>query len=139
MKSAQPLVLDTLSWLYLMEGEKSLGGDSVLSAVQSAAEQSRLFLSALCIAEVLRFEREGRIRFSIATDDWLDLAITSPGLHIVDVDESFSRHLERLPERDTLSYPQAATAGLARSLGGVLLAQDPALLHYARRGYMRLL
>ena len=139
MKSAQPVVLDTLSWLYLMEGETSLGGNSVLSAVQTAGEQSNLYISVLCISDVLRLEREGRIRFSISVDDWLDQALASPGLRVVDLDALFSRHIERLPERDGLTYPQAATATLARLLGGFLVTQEQDLEAYALRGYVRLL
>ena len=139
MSTAQPLVLDALSWLYLMEGESSLGGPAVLSEVQTAGESAQLYIASPSVGEVLRLEREGAIRFSLSADEWLSQALDSPGLRVVDVDARLAVEIERLPSRESLPYVQAATVATARVLGARLLTHDAGLKSYAESGFVRLL
>ncbi len=134
-----PVVLDTLVWVWAMEGVDQLRAPAVRSAIERASEQGRLYVSAVSLFEVAQWHQQERLLLSLALEDWIRDAVDTPGLSVVQPHEQVAIEASRLPggfHGDVLDRLIVATT---RKLGAALVTADRALLAYGESGHLRVL
>ena len=65
----EPLVLDTHSLVWLVEGDPRLGRNA-RELAQAALQADGLTVSAICFWEIAMLVRSGRLALAISTADW---------------------------------------------------------------------
>ncbi len=134
-----PIILDTHSWILLMEGDRSLDGDPFVAAAESASIDGRLYVSAISIAEVALLASAGRVRFVVPVTTWLREALETPGLQVVELDVRVAAEGANLPGAFPGDSADRLIVSTARLLGGWLATADPALQEYGAEGWLRIL
>lgn len=136
---SKSLILDTHSWILLMEGDPSLAGGTFVEAAEEASGEGQLVVSAISIAEVALLAAAGRVRFVVPVTAWLREALETPGLQVVDLDVRVAAEGAELPGSFPGDSADRLIVATARLLGGRLATADPALQAYGAEGYVRTL
>ncbi|CAN5498721.1 type II toxin-antitoxin system VapC family toxin [soil metagenome] len=132
-----PVLLDTHTWIWLMEGLADRLGTSTRRLIDEAARMASVRVSAMSIWEIAMLESRGRITLSLDCRAWIRRALTAPGLQLQPLTPDIAIESTRLPGdpgRDPVDRILVATARLS---GGTLVTQDDRLLDYAATGRLR--
>ena len=132
---AEPLLLDTHAWLWLVDGRQDLDA-AVVVRLERAAEFSLLQLAAVSIWEVGFLEARGLLRFDIPCDEWVVRALEAPGLQIVPLSPTIALQSSRLPGRFSGDVADRIIVATARNTGAPLVTRDPHMVSYADQGYL---
>jgi len=82
--SLTPLLLDTQAWVWWITQPEKLSRKkrAAIERTRRAAREP-LLVSIISCWEVALLAQRGRLRFSIATDAWLEQATSLPGIELV--------------------------------------------------------
>ena len=133
--SANITILDTHVWLWLMEGDPRLDARRV-EELERAASAGSLYVSTLSLWEVAVLEALGRVRFTVPIDTWLEEAIDTPGLNLLEVDSRTAAESARLPGAFSGDPVDCLLVAAARTHGGRLYTADPRIVAYAGSGFV---
>lgn len=131
-----PLILDTHSWIWLLEGDERLAGSPFIVEAERASVSGRLYVSAISIAEVALLVSHERLRFSVPLAQWLEDALETPGLQVVEIDAQVASEGAALPGDFRGDAADRLIVASARLLGGRLATADAVLTAYAAQGYV---
>jgi PIN domain nuclease of toxin-antitoxin system len=134
-----PLILDTHSWILLLEGDPDLSDTAFVTRAEEASAAGELYVSAISIAEVALLAAAGRVRFVVPVTTWLQEALETPGLQTVDLDVGVAAEGATLPGEFPGDAADRIIVATARLLGGTLATADRALEEYGAAGYVRVL
>lgn len=90
------LLLDTHAWVWLMEGSSELEAGGI-PLLDSAAQNHQLFVSAISVWEIATLASKGRLRFPIPVHDWVEAALSQPGLRLIPLHPAISIESAALP------------------------------------------
>jgi len=132
-----PLVLDTHVWVWLVRGDKRLR--PALPTIDRATAADRLRVSAISAWEIGMLTAKGRLQLSADPLDWVERALSAPGISLVPLTPRIAIEATRLPSPPDLRGDPAdrIIAATARVLGATLLTRDAHLLAYAAAGHVR--
>ena len=130
-----PNILDTHAWLWLMEGDSRLD-ERMVADLEEAASEGSLFVSTLSLWEVATLESLGRVRFSVPVETWLQDALATPGLNLLEIDARVAAESARLPGTFAGDPVDRLLVAATRTHGGRLYTADRAILAYASAGYV---
>ena len=122
------ILLDTHMWVWWVQGDSRLS-PSELEAMDKHARQG-YGVSVISCWEVAMLHSLGRVEFSCSLDEWLDLALSYPGVEFVELSRSIVVDSCRLPgsiHRDPADRMLIATA---RENSCPLLTADGKILNY---------
>jgi PIN domain nuclease of toxin-antitoxin system len=132
-----PLVLDTHVWIWLLEGIESELSSATISIVEAAGQRADLAVSAISVWEVAMLEAKKRITLSRTIDEWVQGALTAPGIRLVDLTPEIALESTRLPGSPHGDPSDRIIIATARVLGGTLVTCDDRILSYAAKGQLR--
>lgn len=135
-RQAQISILDTHVWLWLMEGDPGIGAE-VIGALEHAASVGLLYVTSLSLWEIAMLERAGRVRFTVPVETWLEEALETPGLNLMQIDAQVAAESVRLPGEFPGDPVDALLVAAVRTHGGTLYTADPVLASYASTGAIR--
>jgi PIN domain nuclease of toxin-antitoxin system len=118
-----------------MEGDPRLEHE-VVSALELSASVGALFVSTLSLWEVATLASAGRVRFSVPVETWLEEALQTPGLNVMDVDARVAAESTSLPDDFRGDPVDRILVASARVHGGHLYTADPSIISYAERGFL---
>jgi PIN domain nuclease of toxin-antitoxin system len=130
-----PLLLDTHIWIWFMLASDELAV-SARSAINRAAASGRLRIAAMSVWETALLATRGRIALGQPLTQWIERAISAPGLSIEPLLPRIAVESCLLPNafhRDPVDRMIVATA---RVTGATLLTRDRRILDYAARGHL---
>lgn len=136
------LVLDTHVWVWLLEGSKKLStpkASSVLSRIREAADRSELRVSIISVWEVAMLEAKGRLRFSVPCLDWIDKALSVPGLALIPITPEIAVDSSRLPGEFHGDPADRLIVATSRRIEAGLVTADRRIRDYGKNGYLRVL
>lgn len=110
--SLTPLLLDTHAWVWWLTRPERLSRKqrTAIERVRRAARQP-LLVSVISCWEVALLAHRGRLRFSLAPDEWLTRATSIPGLEVVPLSLSIIGTAVRIESlRDPADQLVVATA-----------------------------
>ncbi len=132
----KPLILDTHSWIWLLNGEESLGGSPFVTEAESASVAGSLYVCSISIAEVALLASAGRVRLVVPVTTWLREALETPGLQIIDIDIDIAAEGAGLPGEFPGDAADRLIVAATRLIGGRLATADPGLKRYGEDGYV---
>ena len=135
-REAESLLLDTHTWLWLMEGDERLSAEGIVERAEAAAAGGALLVSAISLWEVAMLEAVGRLRLSIPVVRWLQEATGTPGLSVVPVGVELAAESARLPGDFPGDACDRLIVATARLRSAPLVTADPLLLRYGREGHL---
>ncbi len=118
-----------------MEGDPRLEAD-VVNALEYAASLGALTVSAVSLWEVATLEAAGRVRFLVPVSAWLEEALATPGLSVLNVDPHIAAESASLPDAFSGDAVDRILVASARVRHGRLYTADPVIAAYAERGYV---
>ncbi|MEO6066566.1 MAG: type II toxin-antitoxin system VapC family toxin [Gemmatimonadales bacterium] len=135
----RPLLLDTHVWIWLTEGQVDRVGSAIPAAVERAAAEDRLLLSAISWWELGMLLERDRIRLAKDLLDWISATRRTPGVRVEPVTPSIGLDAARLPDLETGDPADRILAATARELDAVLVTCDAELIAYGASGHLRVL
>ena len=132
-----PLVLDTHIRIWLMEGVSGELSAATVRLIDQAAANSALAVSAISVWEVAMLDQRGRVTLSRSIDEWVRMALTAPGIRLVDLSPEIALESARLPGEPHGDPADRILVATARVLGGTLITRDKKILRYAAAGHVR--
>lgn len=129
------LLLDTHIFLWLMSGDTALE-DKIKTQIIHAAKTNTLVISAISIWEIAMLVKKGRITLHSPVRDWVQQALETPGLSLLNLTPEIFCESTLLPgelHKDPADRMIIATARLHQAS---LLTRDDNILHYAKQGYL---
>lgn len=130
------LLLDThvLVWLLNDSGRIS---PAIFNRIEQAAGEDLLFVSAITPWEIAMLVAKGRLGLSCDVADWLDTALSVPGIHLEPLSPAIAVASTRLPWPVHPDPADRILLATARSLDATLVTADSQMLGYAQAGYLR--
>lgn len=131
-----PLLLDTHTLVWLMEGA-SLLGRRAKETIFVAAGEGRVLVSAITPWEIGVLVSKKRLELNRDALEWTQSALRLPGVTLVDLSPEIAVASTRLPWEMHGDPADRILTATARHLGATLVTADRQLLEYARLGYFR--
>lgn len=135
--SGGPFVLDTHVWIWIMEGAKSELSAVTVSLIEEAGGAAALAVSAISVWEVAMLEAKRRITLSRSIDEWVNAALTAPGIRLVDLNPEIALESARLPGGPHGDPADRIIIATTRVLGARLITCDDRILAYGASGHIR--
>ena len=122
------IVIDTHIWVWWVHGDPSLSPTA--QALLTSSEQTGIVVSAISCWEVAKLVERHRLSLPCPVIDWLQQALSYPGVRLIDLSPQISVESTQLPgafHRDPADQIIVATA---RVLDAPLLTVDGKILAY---------
>ncbi|MEQ8167766.1 MAG: type II toxin-antitoxin system VapC family toxin [Candidatus Eremiobacterota bacterium] len=133
------LLLDTHVWIWLLNGDNQLKGTKTLFYINQAAKEARLRVSSISVWETGMLEAKGRIRFSVDCLDWVNQALSAPGISLVPLTPGIAIASTRLPGEFHGDPADRIIVSTARKLSACLVSKDSKILAYGNEKYLDVL
>jgi PIN domain nuclease of toxin-antitoxin system len=128
-------ILDTHVWLWLMEGDPRLAG-SLSDSLEEAAAAGKLCVTTLSLWEVAALEALHRVQLRVPVGVWLDDALSTPGLSLIEIDPVIAAESVRLPGTFAGDPVDRLIVAAARLRAGRVYTADPDIIAYGAAGYV---
>lgn len=138
MTSDKVLVLDTHVWYWLATGDKTLS-TSARNTIDQAVTEGIILVPAICLWEIGMLVKKGRIEMHIAPIDWLNKALTGPGLSLCPLTPDIAIESCNLPGTFHQDPADKLIVATARINGATLVTKDTQILKYGRQGHVKVL
>jgi len=135
----QLILLDTHVWIWLLNGDNQVNNKKILFYINQAAKEARLRVSAISIWEIGMLEAKGRIRFSADCLDWVNQALSAPGISLVPLTPEIAIASTRLPGEFHGDPADRIIVATARKLSVCLVSKDSKILTYGKEKYLDVL
>ncbi len=126
-----PLLLDTHIWVWAWEQREDEMSSRVLEAIDIASQHGLLLVSAISMWEIAMLVEKGRITLSSEPFQWIERAITAPGVQVVGLTPDIAVGSTRLPGKPHGDPADRILMATARSVGARLVTRDQRILSYA--------
>jgi PIN domain nuclease of toxin-antitoxin system len=133
------LLLDTHAWLWYAEGMSERLRPATVKRLDEARKGKGLVISAISVWEVGMHAARGRIRLAVPLRDWVERALSAPGVRLVPLDAAVAAESTLLPGEPQGDPADRFLIATARMHGLVLATRDQQILDYAKRGSLRVL
>lgn len=131
------VLLDTHSWIWLMNGESRIQKSAVLKTIELASKKSELYISSISLWEVGMLEAKGRIRFQQPCLSWVKKALETTGLGVADISPETAIEASRLPQDFHGDPADRIIVATARTMNLLLVTEDKKILAYAKAGLVK--
>lgn len=129
------VVLDTQALVWLVVGDARLRL-AALRRIEAAAQEQQLWVSAITPWEIGMLVAKGRLILDRDVMDWLQSALTLPGIRLAPVEPAVAVASTRLPGELHGDPADRLIVATARQLGATLVTADAGLLAYGRLGHV---
>ena len=133
------LLLDTHTWVWVIEGDERLRNSPAMRVIEESATESALQVSAISVWEIGMLESKGRLRFAVPCLQWVLNALKAPGIRLAALTPQIAIESSRLPGSFHGDPADRIIAATARSVGATVVTRDQRLLEYAEAGHLRAL
>lgn len=135
---SQDLLLDTHVWIWLVNGDATLGPRSQ-AALTAASVQGRLLVSAISVWELGRLEAKGRISLSQPCLQWVQQALSLPGIVLAPLTPEIAVESSRLPGSFHGDPADRILVATARVTGAAIATRDQRIIDYAAQSHLTVL
>lgn len=131
-----PLLLDTHALVWLLSANPRLG-PLARKAIQHAADNDALYLSAISSWEIAVLVSKGRLILERDVGEWIDTALALPGIRLEPLSPAVAVASTRLEGEIHADPADRIIAATARHLGATLVTADGLLLNYGAAGHLK--
>jgi PIN domain nuclease of toxin-antitoxin system len=136
--ASSPILLDTHYWIWLQLGEEEQFSPKARKAVEAAAASGHLLLSIISVWELGTLEAKGRIQLRLPCEQWVQEALSTPGLTLVPLTPEIALDSSRLPGAFYGDPADRMIVATTKRMGARLLTRDEKLIEYGRRHHLAL-
>lgn len=133
-----PILMDTHVLLWLVGGNARLNL-AAQQAIDDAAAQNALLVSAITPWEIALLVSKKRINLGMDTQSWMDTALRLPGIRLCPLLPEIAIDSNRLPWEMHPDPADRIVVATARHLSAVLVTADAQILRYGSKGHLRCL
>lgn len=123
-------LLDTHAWVWWVTGDRRLSRPA-RRAIEKGQAKDVLALSLISVWEVAKKVEKGQLVLDRPVDDWLDLAMTQPGLHVAELTRPILVESCRLPPPFQGDPADQIIAATARDRDALIVTRDQQIRSYA--------
>jgi len=131
------LLLDTHIWLWYAEGVTGRPRPASIRKLDEARKGDGLVVSAISFWEIGMHAARGRIQLAVPLRDWVEKALSVPGIRLAPLDAAVAAESTLLPGEPPGDPADRFLMATARTHGVVLATRDARILEYAKRGFLR--
>jgi PIN domain nuclease of toxin-antitoxin system len=125
------LLLDTHVWVWSVEGDVRRIGRRTRQLLLRAQARDAIRVSPVTVFEVGALHTLGRIRLTLAVDQWVRQSLDAPGIRIAEVTPPVALDAGHIP-RSALADPlDRLLVATARHLAATFVTADEGVLEYA--------
>jgi len=124
-----PTLLDTHAWVWWVAEDPKLSRPA-RRTIEKAGAADSLWLSMISVWEVAKKVEKGQLVFDRPLDDWLDQALSQPGLNLAELTRPVLAESCRLPQIFAGDPADQIIVATARIRGCALLTADTRILAY---------
>jgi PIN domain nuclease of toxin-antitoxin system len=135
---AAGLLLDTHTFLWMVEGHSHLGAESAIKLNQ-ASREDRIAVSAITPWEIAVLAAKKRIDLHRDPLEWVSAALSLPGVHLVGLEPEIAVASAGLPFDMHADPADRILVATARHLGATLVTADKPLLDLGKKGFFRVI
>lgn len=132
------ILLDTHVLVWLLNDSAKISV-RVYSQIEKAANDDELFVSAITPWEIAMLVAKGRLRFSRDVGEWLDAALSLPGIQLAPLSPAVAVASTRLPWQVHPDPADRILLATARHLNAMLISADQQMLVYGEQGHVKCL
>lgn len=132
------ILLDTHVLVWLLNDSAKISV-RVYSQIEKAANDDELFVSAITPWEIAMLVAKGRLRFSRDVGEWLDAALSLPGIQLAPLSPGVAVASTRLPWQVHPDPADRILLATARHLNAMLISADQQMLVYGEQGHVKCL
>lgn len=129
------VLLDTHAWLWLAAGAGPMSGDA-RGTIAAAAGAGNLRVAAISIWEIALLASRNRIILGKTTTEWVEQALSAPGLSLEPLTASIAIESCHLPAGFRSDPADHLIVATARVTDAVLMTRDRRILDYAAHGHL---
>jgi PIN domain nuclease of toxin-antitoxin system len=129
-----PLILDTHVWFWFAQTDLKLDRSSALAVIRSALEKNRLAVSVISVWELAMLESKGRLALRPNGQQWIDEALSLPGLELLPLTPRIAVESTRLPGDLHGDPADRMIVASARVLAGTVVTADAKIIAYGQAG-----
>jgi PIN domain nuclease of toxin-antitoxin system len=122
------IVVDTHIWIWWVHGDTRL--TSAHYEVLNSGDHTGLGISAISCWEVAKLVEHGRLALNCPLIDWLDLALSYPGVRLLDLSPEIAAESTQLPGDFHKDPADQIIVATARVLDAPLLTLDQKIRAY---------
>jgi PIN domain nuclease of toxin-antitoxin system len=131
------LLLDTHIWLWYAEGDGERLRPASVRKLDDARKSDGLIVSAISVWEIGMHAARGRIQLAVPLRDWVERALSVPGIRLAPLDAAVAAESTLLPGEPHADPADRFLIATARTQGMALATRDERILEYAKSGYLR--
>jgi len=131
------LLLDTHIWLWYAEGDGERLRAASVRKLDDARKSDGLVVSAISVWEIGMHAARGRIQLAVPLRDWVERALSVPGIRLAPLDAAVAAESTLLPVEPHADPADRFLIATARTQGLALATRDERILEYAKSGYLR--
>jgi PIN domain nuclease of toxin-antitoxin system len=132
-----PILLDTHALVWLLEGSERLGAQARAAVEAATVGQVGVLVAAISIWEIGMLVAKGRLTLDRDVGEWVQMALSLPGIGMVALDPDVAIAASRLPGEMHGDPADRLIVASARHVGAVLMTDDRLILDYAAAGHLR--
>ncbi len=131
------LLLDTHIWLWYAIPDRRLKPAAREAIDARVMAGGGLHVSIMSIWEISMLAAKGRLHLGMPIDEWMEQALTLPGLRVLPLEPKLIIDAHRLPAGFHADPADCLIVATARHLGLILITDDGKILNYGGQGYLR--
>ena len=130
------LLLDTHIWIWLNNADAELKPKAI-AWIDAAAQGDGVFISAITVWEVATLVSKKRLILQISLADWIDTALSQPGIELAPLSPFISIESASLPGLFHGDPADRIITATARVNQLTLMTRDNLILQYAKKGFLK--
>jgi PIN domain nuclease of toxin-antitoxin system len=125
-----PTVLDTHAWLWWVTADRRLS-KRARTTIEKSQREEALWLSLISVWELAKKIEKGQLVLDRPYDQWLDVAVAMPGLHLAELTRPILVDSCQLPKPFPGDPADQIIVATARHHSAVLVTKDRRIRTYA--------
>lgn len=127
----QSILLDTHVWIWLMMGSHELQKELV-DLIQSCANKNKIFISSISLWEIVMLENKKRIVLDQPILDWLNRALSAPGVNLVTLSPEIAVESTCFPKGFQGDPADRIIVATAKVNGFALITRDKKIIEHSQ-------
>jgi PIN domain nuclease of toxin-antitoxin system len=130
------ILLDTHILIWLLEDSERIS-EAVHVQIQQAADEDSLYVAAITPWEIAMLVASGRLRLGQDVAEWLEAALSLPGIRLESLSPAIAVASTRLPWQVHPDPADRMVLATARHLDATLITSDQKILEYGAQGFVK--
>jgi len=134
--TSSAILLDTHAWIWLINGDREIKKPGLLDLIQKKSETGGIYVSIMSVWEVGMLEAKGRISLPFAIEEWVERALSAPGISLTPLTPEIATASSRLEGKFGGDPVDRILLATAKRIKAILVTRDSEILSYAKKYHL---